>query len=555
VKDHVVVIAVAVWGLLSQVAAAQTAPALSLSPGLLTGQTAGPTMDLTADEAVARALERNLDLAVERLNPQTYDLSLAALRATYRPTLTSTIGQNSIVQLPTSQLTGGAAVESDTLTYNGGMAQALRWGGGSLTLGWTNRRQASTNVFTTFNPQYNTTLTASLTQPLLRGLRTDSTRTQLRVTSFNRDISEIQLRARVTTILANVRNAYWDLVAAMEAVDVARRSLDLAEKLIEDNRARVEVGTMAPIDVVQAEAEAATRRQTLASAEATWRTAELALKRLIVSGTDDPVWRARLNPIDRPTFSREAIDIDAAVRGALEKRTDLAQSRINLEINDLNVGLLRNQRLPGADLIATYGLQGIGGTRFVRTSAIGGGIQTIVPGGYGDALAALAQHDYPTWNVQVQFSYPVGQSAAEAQYARARVQMQQTQAQMKQLELQIATEVTNSGLTVESNVRRLEAAQAARQLAEKRLDAETSKFEVGMSTNFFVVQAQRDLVDAQMAELRALLDYRKSLVDFDRVQQTSLAGSGITLVSGGGGGTTTTTATRAGTGGGGPQQP
>ena len=154
---------------------------------------------------------------------------------------------------------------------------------------------------------------------------------------------------------------------------------------------------------------------------------------------------------------------------------------------------------------------------------------------------ALVDRDFPQWNLQVNISYPIGQSAAEASYARARVQLRQSLAEIKAIELTVATEVTNAVVLVESNLKRVDAARAARELAERRLEAEQSKFEVGMSTNFFVVQAQRDLADAQNVELRALLDYRKSLVEVDRLQQASISSSGgvTTITTGGGGGATT----------------
>jgi outer membrane protein TolC len=374
------------------------------------------------------------------------------------------------------------------------------------------------------------------------------TRATLRVTRLNQDISETQVKSTITNTLAAVRNAYWDLVYTVQAVEVAQRSFDLATRLVQDNRTRVEIGTLAPIDVVQAEAEAATRRQTLVQAQATRRTAELILKRLIVSGTEDDLWRAELNPVDRPSFTTGPVDVDAAVRRALEERTDVLQVKRQLEINDVQLRLLADQTLPALDLTASYGLSGIGGTQFVRTGGLGSPVSQVIESGYSQALRTLRNLEAPTWNLSLNFSYPIGTSGNDANLARARVQARQAQAQIKQLELEIATEVTNIALTVQSNVERVQAARAARELAEKRLEAENSKFEVGMSTNYFVVQAQRDLADAQNIELRALLDYNKSLVEFDRVQQTSLSRAGITLVSGGGG-TTTTTTRATGTGG------
>lgn len=513
---------------------------------------AGPAVDLRLEDAVARALDKNLDIAVERLGPEALDYSIAALRASYRPTFFSTIANSSTVALPTSQLVGGQRVQNDIGQYNVGVTQQMPWFGGNLSVVWNNRSQESTNAFNTFNPQYNSAASVQYVQPLLRNLRFDSTRQQLLVTRINRDISEIQLRTTVTNTLASVRNAYYDLVYTVGAMRVARRALELAEKLVEDNKVRVEVGALAPIDVVQAEAEAATRRQALVQAEANNLTAELALKRLIVSGTEDPLWTQRLNPVDVPDAALVLGDVDiaGAVRRALEARSDLATARRTLESSDATLRLLGDQRLPALDLVTTYGLQGIGGTQFIREGGLGSPIREEIPGSYRDALTRIGNRDYPTWNVQLQLTYPLGGGAADAQHARARVQVSQSQAQIRALELQVATEVTGTGLQVQSNAKRVEAARAARELALRRLEAEQSKFEVGMSTNFFVVQAQRDLADAENTELRALLDYFKSQNDFERVQQTALARAGINVVTGGSA-SSPATASRAGVGAGG----
>ena len=509
----------------------------------------GMQIDLTLAEATARALERNLDIAVERLNPQAFDFSIAALEASYRPTFTSNLAMRSQSQFPRSQTAGADMLVTDTLTGNTGLLQNVKWGGGSFSVNFNNNRLSQTDQFVTRNPAINTNLTANYVQPLLRNFRIDGTRAQLRITQLNQEVSEITLRATIVRTLANVRNAYWDLIYSIEAADVAERSLALATKLVEDNRARVEIGTMAPLDVVQAQAEEAIRRQAVTQTAAARRTAELALKRLIVNGTDDPFWLASLNPVDRPIYSTEPLDVAAAVRSALQKRTDLLQSQRQLASNDVSLRSLTDQELPALDLTATYGLAGVGGPQFIRQgSGLGSTIIQTIPSGFGDALGILTDRTAPTWSLGVNLSYPIGTSPAQANLARARLQQRQTIAQGRQLELQIATEVTNAALLVESNRERLQASVAARELAEKRLEAEQSRFDVGLSTNFFVVQAQRDLRDAQNGELRALLDYRRAQVDFDRVQEVPTGGGGgITAINAGGGGG----APRAGGGGGG----
>ena len=504
--------------------------------------------ELRLMDAVELALSQNLDIAVERLTPQATDFQLAGLRNSYRPLASSTIGVRSQVNPPTNQLNGGQRVTNDTTTYNFGVAQEVPWGGGTFALTFNNSRLATSNLFANYNPTFSSTLTASYLQPLLRDFGIDNIRQQIAIAQINRDIGAETLRATIAQTIANVRNAYWELAYARAAVDVAQRSLELAQKLVEDNQARVEVGTLAPLDVVQAEAEAANRRHTVAQVEATLATAQLTLKRLLVTGTSDPIWTQELRATDVPQLDAPPLDIEGAVRTALERRTDLATARKNLDSNDVTLRFWRNQTRPAVDLQVVYGAQGVGGTQFIRE---GTGLGSIVtgtnPGGYNDALSLLRARDFPTWNAAVTVSYPIGGTNADGQYARTRVLRTQQSTRLRALELQVATEVTNAALQVQANVRRVEAARAARAFAERRLDAEQSKFEVGLSTNFFVVQAQRDLADAQNVELRALTDLQRALVTFERAQESPAGGGGNAAT--GATGTTGTTGAPGGQGG------
>jgi outer membrane protein TolC len=487
----------------------------------------GELRELRLEEAVELALEKNLDIQVAKLEPQSVDLQIVGVKNQFQPVLASTVGQRDLFQLPTRTINGGTRVNQATTTYNASMSQEVPVFGGNYTVAWTNQRVASSDALATRNPLYTTGLTASYAQPILRGFKTDNLRQQLALQLINRDISEESARATVTQTIANVRNAYWDLVFAQSAVDVARRATELADKLVEDNQARVEVGTLAPLDIVQAQAEAATRRQNLAAAEAAAQTAEIALKRFLVSGTDDPMWRQTLRPVDLPSLSPPPTDVEQAVRRALSERTDIINARKGLETSDVNIKYFKDLSLPALDLTASYGAQGLGGPELVRSgSGLDAPVGSILPGSYTQALGILRNLDYPNWNFAVTMSYPVFGSQATAQHARARLQRNQTMTRIRALEVQIAAEVANAALTVQSNLKRVEAATAARELAQKRLEAEQSKFDVGMTTNFFVVQAQRDLRDAANTELRALADYRKSLVNFDRAQQAPAGGGG-----------------------------
>ncbi|HJR60223.1 MAG TPA: TolC family protein [Vicinamibacterales bacterium] len=478
---------------------------------------AGPAVNLTEQEAVARATERNLTLISERITPQTWDFTMAATRANYQMNLTSTVSNNSQVRLTTDIFSGGNRITTDSQSWSAGLAQNVWWGGGNYTVNWTNSRSSTDSESTTFNPSFNSGLQARFTQPLLRNFKIDNTRATILTNEISQNIAELNLSASEVSVLAQTRNAYWELVYARQAVEAAEQSLELATKLVGDNRMRVEIGTMAPIDVVQAQAEEANRRQQLVTAQATLRNNELALKRLIVSGTDDELWRATIVPVDRPTVTAQPLDLESAVRNALSQRTDLAITKMNLEAADITLRSLHNQTLPNLDLIGQYNLTGQGGT-FIDRDRLTGEINQTFPGGYADALRAITGFDAPQWNIQVQFAYPIGTSAQEANVARQRLLRRQTESSLKTTELQIATEVTAAALAVRNSLEAMQAATVSRALSEQRLQAVQSKFDVGMSTNFEVVQAQRDLNDARNSELRQQLNYQRALVDFQRVQ-------------------------------------
>ena len=483
---------------------------------------ARPVVRISLDDAVKFALDRNLDIAVQRLNPQINDIAISSARAVYIPTLGSVLSTASTTTASTTTISGGAVgspVVAGNTQYNGTITQSVPVGGGNFLATLNNNKATTTNNTAFYNPTFNSTWTFQYTQPVLRNFHIDSTRQTLRVASLTRDISDVQLRALITNTLSNVRNAYWDYVFSVQAVEVARQSVSLAQRLVDDNTTRVQVGTMAPIDVVTAQAQAAISQQALVTAMATQRTNELALKRLIVAGTTDPNWNAQLDPTDRPDFQPEPIDVDAAIRRALSQRTDLEIAKKSIESNDVTLRYLKDQTLPQADLVANYGLNGVGGT-ILRTGL----------GSYGDTWSSLFGANNPRWTVQMNFSYPLGLNAQRASVARAQVQLSQVQAQLNQQQLQVATEVTNAAINAQSGAEAVTAAVASRVLSQRKLDAEQSKFEVGMSTNYFVIQAQNDLATARNAELRAILNYRKSLVEFERLQQTTLQNLNITVV-------------------------
>ena len=510
---------------------AQTPAPITATPAQPTAPfvTVGPRVELSIEDAVARARERNIDIGVARITPRLTDFSIAALDANYRFNLTANTNQQRQTRLPQNTTQGIiAATPTDTTGWTSGIARQMRKGGGNWSLSFQNTRQNSPASNNIRNPTFSSNLAGNLVQPLMRGFRIDQTRASLQTSRITQQNDEIGVQSTMATTIANTRNAYWDLVVAIQAVEAAQNSLDISNKLVTDNQARVEIGTLAPIDITSAQAEAANRRLTLVQAQATVRTAELALKRLIVSGTDDPLWTSSINPTDRPSSAPEPINIDAAVTRALKERTDIQQTMNNLRISDVTLRLQEDQTRPQLNLTASYGLSGLGGPQFV------GGQQ--VPSGYFDALRNITGFDAPQWNLRLDFAYPIGHSAQEATVQRSRLSLDQARANLKALQLQIATDVTNAAQTVQSSLEAVQQSRTARELAQQRLSAAQSKFEVGMAINYEVVQAQRDYLDSQNNELRALLNYRKALVNFETVQTVGTRGVGAAVGGGGGGG-------------------
>lgn len=480
---------------------------------------------LTADEAVRLAAENNLGIQIARYDPQIEDLNVAQARAGWTPTFNSTFQQNNAQQPPNSFLSGAqGALTSDQFSTSSGVEQLLPWGG-RYSIGWDSARSTTNNFFSNFNPQLRSSLSLNYTQPLLRGFSIDTTRQQILISRTNRDIADVAVRQTLMTTERAVRNAYWDLAFAIASLAVQRQSLELAQESLRNTNARIEIGTTPPIDRVEAEAEVAQRQEAVILAEAQIAAAEDTLRTLVFNPSMPDFWAIRIEPTDLPPFEPVTVDVEAAVRNALARRSDLEQSRKSLEANDVSIRFLRNQTLPDVTARVDYGLSGLGGTQFLRAPSTGLNPGEIVGENrrsFGSVLNDLLTNDFPTWTASVNISYPLGTSPQEANLARARLQHSRTQAQIRNQELQVATQVRQATRSVLTNQQRVQTTRASRELAERRLEAEQRKFAAGTSTSFIVFQAQRDLALSRNNELRAILDYNQSLVDLETVQEVPL---------------------------------
>jgi outer membrane protein len=509
-------------------------PAQPPSPAAVPAQAppvvTGPSRPLSIDEAVKLALEQNLGIQVERINPQLQDLSIAQARTAWVPSFSGGFSATTQDSPPSSFLSGGTGtITTTTSGGNVGVSQLLPWGT-SYQVSYDTNRNTTNNIFTSFNPQFGGNLDVVVVQPLLRDFTIDSARLQLQVSQKGREIADVGLQQTIASTVRQVKNAYWDSKYALDSLLVARQSLELAQESLRNTRSRVEIGTLAPIDVVEAESEVAQREEAVILAEAAIGQAEDQLRSLVFDPNTPDFWNMRLELTDPVPFQVQTVDVNAAVLNALSQRTDLAQSKKSIERSDLSERFYRNQTLPGVDVRLDYNSTGLAGTQLIREG------QTFPPPvvgqvqrPYGDLLSDIFSSAFPTWRFSANVSYPIGQSTAEASLARTRLEIRQSQTNLRNLELQITTQVRDAARQLMSNSKRVDATRAARVLAERRLEAEEKKFAAGMSTSFLVFQAQRDLAQARNNELRATLDYTKSQVDFETVQVAPIGGgSGFT---------------------------
>ncbi len=482
------------------------------------------TLRLTVDDAVKMALDHNVDLKADRFDPQISDTRVAAAAGAFVPTVNTAMQSNNQLQPPSNFLTP-IATRTDVISTNAGVSQRLPWFGASYNASWTTAHTNSNSFLNSYNPILQSGLLLNFSQPLLRDLFIDPARQQLAVSRTNRDIADTRLRESLVHTTAGVKSAYWNLVSARDTVEARRSALDLAQELSRVNKAKVDVGSSPPLDLVSAQAEVASFQEQLIIAETAVKQTEDRLRVLIFDPTQRENWSVSIDPIDSPPIATPTLDVDAAITRALAERADLVRARKDIENSQTGVKYAGNQRLPDVRLNASYQASGLGGTQVLRSGGFPGtiiGTGTITP--FGSVLGQLFSSDFPTWAVGVNVSYPIGESSDQANYARAKLEHSQAEQRLKGDQSRAILQVRDAAWKIEMNAKRIETTRAARELAEQRLDAERKRFEVGLSTSFLVIQAQRDLAQAKTNELGSVLAYDLSLVDFEALQQAGPAG-------------------------------
>jgi outer membrane protein len=487
------------------------------------------TLRLTLEDAVRRAVDHNPDLAIVRLNKDTAATRVEEAGGAFVPLFSTTLGRSGDVTPPSNFLFGERGVNVNDWFSSTGVRQRLPWGGGTWNVSWDASRTTTNNPLSSFDPSLVSGVQLAFSQPLFKDRTVDASRHQYVIARRNQQTSELRFRESVVQTVAAVKQAYWTLKATIANVTVQQRSLELAEELVRQNKARVDLGQAPPLDLLQAEAEVAQRRENLIQANAAAGDAEDRLRRLIMDPTDAAFWHVYLDPVDEPLGGNPHPDVETAVASASSGRLDLAQARNELANADSTLAFYDNQKLPDVRLETSYRGNGLSGTQFLRS----GGFPGVVTGqrrrGFGSSLDQMLSHEYSTWSFGLRMSYPIGRSYEEAGAIRAGYERRQAAQRIASLQLDAAEAIRQAGRQVQSTAERIDAARAGATLAEQRLDTEQRRFEVGLSTSFLVTQAQRDLVQAQVNLLQATLDHQSSLVNFEAVQQAPAFTAGQTV--------------------------
>jgi len=455
----------------------------------------------------------------------------------YDPILTSTLSIEHLVSPTASPFAGATSLAQNTGTANLSWTQYLSTGT-TYSVGFNNQRQTTNSTFTELNPLIATGMRITFTQHLLQGLSINANRRFITIAKNNREISDVAFRSQAINSVAQIENIYWDLVSAYDDVRVKERSLALAQKTLSDNKKQVEIGTLAPIEVTRAESAVASGQQDLIVSQTNLQLQQLLMKNALTRNMTDPQLAAA--PVI-PTSTMElpkqepVAPIQDLINEALQRSPDLAQSRIDLTNRDITKRATRNELLPTVDLVAWYGASGLAGNTnplALCTSPTQIGCITPPgppPSGFNDAFTNLFGYSAPDYAVGLSVNIPIRNRAAQADQVRSELEYRQAQVRLQQLQNQIAIQVRNAQFAVQQNRARVDAANSARQLAAESLDAEQKKYALGASTNTLVLQAQRDLAQAEANVVTAISAYEKSKVELDRVMGLTLDHNGISI--------------------------
>jgi len=462
---------------------------------------------------------------------------LGPIISSFDPIISGTLQFDRGHSVATNAFTGAPILSQGSTTGNFSYQQGFQ-SGTNMLIGFNNSRLGSNSSFNTYSPSLNSSFQFRLTQHLLQGFGFNANNRLIRITKNNREITDVAFRLQIITTVDQIENLYWNLVFAYENVRVAQESLAFAQKTLSDNQKQVQIGSLAPIEVVRAQNTVAADQQSLIQAQTNLDLQQLLMKNALSRTLQDPTL-ASAEVIPTTTMAlpdhEPVVPTEDLINEALQHRAELAENRIDLANRDISKKAIKNALLPSLDLFAYYGGSGLGGTQnplnLASNGCLGFGCakSPVPPVGYSDALDQLVNSTASDKGVGVTLTIPIRNRSAQALSVRAQLEYRQSQMRLQQLENQVRIEVRNAQFSVTQNRAAVQSAQAAVELAKQSLDAEQKKFNLGASTSTLVLQNQSGLATAESNLVSAMAAYEKAQVELDRATGLLIEHAGIDM--------------------------
>ena len=484
---------------------------------------------LSLNDAIIRALSNNVSIKVESFNSKVKKETIMERLSEFDATLGLELSTGRKTQQLASAFSSPNRMENDNDNWDLSLSQKLVTGA-NYQFDFTNNRNKTNSATAGLNPSYSSEFQLSLTQPLLKNFGIDLNKRNIHIAKNEVDISDHEFKTKVIETVSEVENTYWDFVFTLGDLEVKQKSLERAKDFQRRVKAQVLVGTMAPIETLQAESEVASREEFLLTAQDAIDDNQDKLKNILNIDFSSPQGISPIYPSTQANVLIEDFDFNEIVKMALSNRPDYLAKKKDLENKDILVKYQENQIYPSVDLVGSLGINGLSGEAITITSGTFQGTSAY-GGGYGNSLTDTLSTNYYDWEFGVKFSYPLGNRSAKSKLSASRLEKAQLILGIKDLEKKIILEVRESARQLTTDSKRIKAATIAKKLAEEKLKAEEKKFEVGLSTSFNVLKFQEDLAEAQSNEIKTIIDYKQSRIRFRKSIASTLKHHDVTLTT------------------------
>lgn len=490
-----------------------------------------PEHPLSLERTVAQTVNNNFGVILERLNADVAGQERIAAEAEFDPVLGAQTTVDRGRSPGTSVFSDPEIGEVDSVTGEVSVSRKTTLGG-EFKIAAQAQRTETNSTFQSIDPTFSTALTAEVTQPILKNAGTDANRWRIVISENNEKMARWRLRSELHRVITAAHEAYWEYVFSTENLKVQWEFLERAKDLEKKIRVQVDVGSLAPIEIIQAQASVASREELVIEADNEKSGKADELLRLMNPSSDDVLWDCVVVPSDSPEMEKLTFDMDKSVATALEKRPEIIIAKNEMENSSVELVYYKNQKLPSLDVLATLRMNGVRGKAHPVQDFEGNLVMSDLDGGLGDSLSDSTTGKYYDYTLGLRLTYPFGNRSARSGLAKAHLNLQSSLVKLKRLERDVILEVRDAHRRIENGIKQIEAASAARLLAEKKLEAEIRKFEVGSSTSFNVLEFQKDLAAERRNELRAMVDYRIAVVRLDKAVGRTLQANNISFEAG-----------------------